>query len=134
MLSPIDSFTNKIKTFFQKFWLFFIAFGGVVTYFFINRKKPIDNLADEVKASGDQFANDVDTVRQNEQRDLAQESQAHKERTEAIKKKYEAEKEKLDEETKDKAEKLFELHKDDPQALAEELSKVTGFRVILPED
>lgn len=113
--------------------LFLVAFGGIF-YFFINRKKPSDSLADDIKTSGNQFANDVEVARQNEQRDFAHESQVHKEKTEAIKKKYEAEKEKLDEETKDKAEKLFKLHKNDPQALAEELSKVTGFRVILPED
>ncbi len=133
-LNPIDSFSSKIKEFFRKFWLFFVAFGGVVAYFIVNRKKPIDNLPDDIRNSGKQFADDVDVVRRNEQQSLAHEAELHKEKTEAIKKKYEAEKEKLDEETKDKAEKLFESYKNDPKALAEELSKVTGFRVILPED
>jgi len=114
--------------------LFFVAFGGVAAYFFVNRKRPIDNLPDDIRNSGKQFADDVNTVRQNEQQSQAHEAQVHKEKTEAIKKKYEAEKEKLDEETKDKAEKLFESYKNDPKALSEELSKVTGFRVVLPED
>jgi len=132
--SQIEVFWNRVTEFFKKFWMFFVALGGLATYFIIKNKKPIDSLPTEIRSSGDKFADDLDTIRKNEQSSLEKEKKEHQEKAEAIKKKYDAEKEKLDENTKAAAEKIFEQHKDDPEALAQELSRVTGFKVVLPQD
>ena len=124
----------SIKGFFKKFWALFAALGAFAVYLIVRNKKPADSLPSEIRSSNDQLADDVDSVRKNEQAALAAEAAEHAEKSEAIKKKYEAEKDKLDAATQAHAEKIFEQHKDDPEALAEELSRVTGFRVILPKE
>ena len=132
--SQIELLWFKVTEFFKKFWMFFAALGGLATYLIIKNKKSTDNLPSEIRSFGDKFANDVNVIRKNEQDAAAKEEKEHQEKTAAIKKKYDAEKEKLDENTKAAAEKIFEQHKDNPEALAQELSKVTGFKVILPQD
>ncbi len=125
---------GSIKKFFKRFWAVFAALGGFLIYLLVNRKKPSTDLPAEIRSSTDQFANDVNSVRSTEKTDLEAEAKKHAEKTAEIKKKYEDAKEDLDAATQRHAEEIFEQHKDDPNALAEELSRVTGFRVVFPKE
>ena len=58
----------------------------------------------------------------------------HREKLEQIQREYEASKKQLDLVMQDRAEQLFIKHRNDPQKLAEELARATGFKIVLPED
>lgn len=125
---------SRLKTFFKRFWGLIVGLGIALTYFFLKYKKKSDDLAVGIRDSGKQLAEDVDEIRQGERAALENEAQHHVEKMDAIKKKYQEERDKLDAETVAEADRIIQQHGDDPMALAEELSRVTGFKIITPKD
>jgi hypothetical protein len=123
-----------IKKFIKKYWGILVGSLALVLYFFWKKKPDTDTLPSDIIQSGKQLSHDVDTARDTERTALDEEDKQHSKKTEEIKIKYEEKKDQLDAATKAEAERLFVEYKDDPEGLAEELSIVTGFRVVIPKD
>jgi hypothetical protein len=126
---------NKVKEFFKKFWGLFLAAGAFLVYIFWKYKpQNSGELASDVRSTGDQFADAVDTVRAGEQAALDAEAKRHADEAAEIKRKYEEKRDQLDTATKVEADKIVEKYGNDPVALAEKLSEATGFKIIMPKD
>lgn len=125
---------KQIKEFFKKFWGLFLAAGAFLVYIFWKNKPQNDNLGSEIRASGKQYADAVDAVREGEQSSLDAEAARAAAEAAEIKKKYEEKRNQLDAATQAEADGIIEKHGNDPVALAEKLSKATGFKIIMPKE
>lgn len=124
----------KIKSFFKKYWGILVGVFALVAYLLWKKKPEPDNTAAQIRQSGKDLSRDIDNIREGEKAAVDAEIQLHQQNSEEIKSKYEEKKDQLEDDVKAEAEQLFIEHKDDPEKLAEELSRVTGFRIILPKD
>lgn len=130
----IETMFFVLKKFFKKFWGIFVGLGLAVVYILVKNKKKPDDISSGVRDSGKQLSDDTDVIRQGERDATDAEADRHNEQMDAIKQKYNEAKDKLDADTAAEADRIFQEHGDDPEALAQELFRVTGFTIIVPKD
>lgn len=125
---------KKVKEFFKKFWGFFAAAGAFIAAYLVFRKKTPDDSGPAVRGAGDSFADNSQAARDKERMLADAEAERHRRAYEEIVKKYNSEREKLDASAKAEADQIVKQYGTQPEKLAEELSKVTGFKIIMPKD
>lgn len=127
-----------MKNFFlilKKNWKIVLLILGVTFSFFLFKKKDQSFLERLEKIQGDheKEIKKLNEARERERR-LHEENEARlKETLRKIQSQYESEKKLLDKKKKVEIQEIVEKHGNDPEELAIQLSKVTGFKVILPE-
>lgn len=127
-------FLKGLWAFLKKYWgVFVVALGAIAAGLFFYKKKT--SFADDLKKiqeSHDEELKQIQAAREQERLEHEANQKRLQATMDAIQKQYEADKQVLDEKKKAEIRRVFNEYKDDPEGLAEELSKKTGFRVIPP--
>ena len=105
----------------------------ILYYIFRSKPSPVEDAA-ATRKSGKTLSDDTDKARAEEEARRQAEAKRHAAELEAIKKKYEEARSKLNAAEQAEADRIVKEHGSDPVALAQELSKVTGFKIIMPKD
>lgn len=128
----------NVKLFLKKFWGWIVAacaaiFGAL--FFFKSREKDSESkaLKDIIDAHDDEVKK-ISTAVEDEHAKLAENEKQYKEAMSAIQDQYTEANEKLDKKKKEQISQLVKDYKNNPKELAQKLSEVTGFKVILPEE
>lgn len=126
---------EKIVNFVSKHWRYILVFiGGVATVLFFKRKSPVINDTKDIRDSHDKQLNKVNDIRNEERKGHDELTQKLNSDLAVVERQYEEQKKNLDEKKKEEIKTILQQHQDDPVALANELSKVTGFPVIMPKE
>lgn len=127
-------FLQKTLLFIKKYWHIFLIIGGALAAFIFLRKRDtsfIDELR-KVQESHDEEIKQINLVREEERRQHAENLRRRDEALAVVQKQYDENMQQLDSKKKKEIEKLVKEHGNDPEALAKQLSELTGFTVILP--
>lgn len=127
------TFWNKVADFLKKYWGYIaVFFGGVIAVLSLKRKsEPSD-----VKQVRDSYDAQIDLGNQVRHEENQKEDEATKKLASDlahVQKQYVEQKKDLTDKKKEEIKTILQQHGDDPAGLAEKLSKVTGFKVIMPE-
>jgi len=127
---------DKIKSFFGRFWGFFIAGFGIFAGILFFKKKNDDSLEiiKQIQDSHTKEIQELNKIRDEERASYEENEKKYKDRMAVIEQQYEASKKIFDEKKKEEAKKIVKQYSDKPEELAKKLSEVTGFKVILPEE
>jgi uncharacterized protein YdaT len=135
MLLILKKFLDKTLIFLKKYWQYIaIFFAGIASVLWFRKNPlPIDNTKavrddhnkqlDEIEDVKKDERNKTDVAAQKLEKDLAH-----------IQTQYDSHKKELGEKKKAEIKSILEDHQDDPVALANKLSEVTGFKVIMPKE
>lgn len=119
----------------KKNWKICILIFGVIFSFFLFKKRDQTFLEriEKIRGEHEKEIKQINEAREKERR-LHEENETRlKETLKEIQAQYESEKKLLDKKKKAEIQDIVEKHGNDPDELAIQLSKVTGFKVILPE-
>lgn len=126
-------FWNKVRDFFKKYWGYIVMFvGGVIAVLAFKKKSE----PDDTKTIRDSYDSQLDLSNQVRHEENRKEDEAKKKLDDGlahVEKQYSEKKKNLDDNKKQEIKTILQQHQDDPVGLAEKLSKVTGFKVIMPE-
>jgi gas vesicle protein len=126
-------FWNKVRDFFKKYWGYIAMFvGGVIAVLAFKKKSE----PDDTKTIRDSYDSQLDLSNQVRHEENRKEDEAKKKLDDGlthVEKQYSEKKKNLDDNKKQEIKTILQQHQDDPVGLAEKLSKVTGFKVIMPE-
>jgi hypothetical protein len=128
---------DKLKAFVKKFWVGIIFVPALILsgiLIALRRRNDIIKWISEVRNSGQKEVKDVIDSREEEIRKKKEAEELHQRQMKKIEEDYVKAQKDFDEGKKKAVEKVLRSSGGDPEKLAEELSKVTGFRVVLPED
>jgi gas vesicle protein len=126
-------FWNKVRDFFKKYWGYIAMFvgGAIAVLAFKKKSEP-----DDTKTIRDSYDSQLDLSNQVRHEENRKEDEAKKKLDDGlthVEKQYSEKKKNLDDNKKQEIKTILQQHQDDPVGLAEKLSKVTGFKVIMPE-
>ena len=127
-------FWNKVRDFFKKYWGYiamFVAGGMIAAVAFKKKPEP-----DDMKMIRDSYDSQLDLSNQVRHEENRKEDEAKKKLDDGlahVEKQYSEKKKNLDDNKKQEIKTILQQHQDDPVGLAEKLSKVTGFKVNMPE-
>ena len=124
---------QSILLFLKKYWALFAGAAGALLLLAFKSNKA-DPLPKVIRKSGDKLVDEIEAARQKEAQRILEEEERHKQAVEQIKKKYDGIRGDLNVLQEAEAQRLLEVYKKDPGKLAEELSRLTGAKIILPED
>ena len=129
-------FFKKFATTLKKYWQIFLLITLVIVFFIFNRKKNIDfsQRLEEIQASHQAELEKIEKIRKQERLEHEENEKKLKQTLELLQAKYDEQMRIFDAKQKAEVEKLVKLYKNDPVALAEEVSKTTGFKIIYPEE
>ena len=126
---------KKIWTYIKNYWYVPVVVVAGIAVYFVTRN--IDNMFFQMfKKALEQNKKDIEKIENNnanaeaERQKAQQDAEAYLEK---LKEGYRKKMAELEDEKKRRAEELLE-NSDDPEKLAKELSKVTGWKYIPPED
>ena len=126
---------KKIWTYIKNYWYVPVVVVAGIAVYFVTRNK--DNMFFQMfKKALEQNKKDIEKIENNnanaeaERQKAQQDAEAYLEK---LKEGYRKKMAELEDEKKQRAEELLE-NSDDPEKLAKELSKVTGWKYIPPED
>ena len=129
------TFLKKVWIYLQKYWqIIFVIFATVIGYF-VYRKGQVDfaTQLQEIQRQHDDELQRIESARQ-EERKAHEANVKQLEVTMAIvQKQYDTAKHILEDQKKVEIKKIVTLYSDDPVALSQKLSEVTGFKIILPK-
>lgn len=128
---------ENIKKFFKKSWGWFLLIPagilGLVVFFWKNSKKLFDMVV-SMRQSGQQEVEDVKATRDKELEEYRKNQEKIDKMLEQLRIRQEKERKEFDENKKRQVAAVVEACGNDPYKLADELSRVTGFKVILPPE
>lgn len=129
-------FFKKFATTLKKYWQIFLLITLVIAFFIFNRKKNIDfsQRLEEIQASHQAELEKIENIRKQERLEHEENEKKLRQTLELLQAKYDEQMRIFDAKQKAEVEKLVKLYKNDPVALAEEVSKTTGFKIIYPEE
>lgn len=134
-MSVIAISMTKLWIFVKKYWhylaLTVAALVGVLIF-----RKDLGSFIEsyqKIKDVHDDELKKVDEARKEERVQKEAASKKLESTLRTIEERYEANNQALDKKKKKEVEKIVKTYSDDPELLAEELAKVTGYRIILPE-
>ena len=126
----------KIFLYIKKYWkLTTILLITVLGFFFFKKKST--SLGDRLKELDAAHKVEISKIEAARNREKSLKEESEKKYSEAlvhIKSQYDLEKIELTNKKQNEIRKIVHQHGNDPQELAHQLSKATGFKVILPED
>ena len=120
----------------KKYWKLIALVLGAIVGLFLFRGR-ITSFADDYKKVKDVHEEEIKKIEEAHEEERVRKQQAAEKLEKTLKvveEEYAANTEKLDRKKKKEVETLVKEHGDDPNKLAEELAKVTGFKIILPSD
>ena len=126
-------FWNKVNDFLKKYWGYIAMFAGGMIAAVAFKKKP---EPDDMKMIRDSYDSQLDLSNQVRHEENQKEDEAKKKLDDGLalmEKQYSEKKKNLDDNKKQEIKTILQQHQDDPIGLAEKLSKVTGFKVIMPK-
>jgi len=124
---------NSLTDFLKDYWGLIAGILGTLLLLMYKTNKG-DPLLKVVQKKGQDLADKINKARESEEERAAAEAARHEKAISDIKKKYDDVKENLNVIQVAEAERILELYKQDPQKLAEELSVLTGAKIIMPKD
>lgn len=128
---------EKTKEFFKKSWgwFLFVPAGilGLVVLLWKNGRDWFKLLL-SVRESSQQEASDIRAIREKEIEEQKKNKEKIDKMIEQMRLRHEKEDVEFDESKKRQVEDLVKACNNDPDKLADELSRVTGFRIILPPE
>ena len=129
-------FFKKFATTLKKYWQIFLLITLVIVFFIFNRKKNVDfsQRLEEIQASHQAELEKIENIRKQERLEHEENEKKLRQTLELLQAKYDEQMRIFDAKQKAEVEKLVKLYKNDPVALAEEVSKTTGFKIIYPEE
>lgn len=127
---------DKIKVFFKRSWGFFVAGTGIVLSLAFFRKKidHYENIMQKLHESHQKELNDIKAAREEERKKYEENEKKYQERMAIIEKEYDAAKKQLDDKKREEVGKIVKKYGGKPDQLAQKLSEVTGFKIIMPEE
>jgi Skp family chaperone for outer membrane proteins len=128
-------FLQIVWAFIKKYWqVFFGAALVVIGYIVFNKRET--SFADRLKAIQEQHDAEIKKINDARLEERAAHEKNVKEMQDTmaeIQKQYDIAKLELDSKKRAEIRRIVEKYQDDPAGLANELSAITGFRVVLPE-
>ena len=128
-------FLKKAWAFLKAYWYVPVALIGVILALVLRKKNVVD-WAEILDNARNSHLDEVDAIDRAHELEIARREQALKrmeEARKAIESEYRARQKELDSAKKKEIERILKKTKDDPQAMADELEKSTGYRVIVVE-
>jgi len=128
---------ENIKAFFKKSWVYITVGIGIVIAAVAIFKKKVDeyeNTIERMQASHQKELNEIEAARKEERKKHEENERAYKERMATIQKEYDDAKKIFDEKKKSGVIDIVKKYNGKPDQLAERFSKVTGFKIVLPEE
>lgn len=129
------TFWKNLCLFMKKNWSYLLlSLGSLLAFLFVKKQRSdFEDEKDKLRSDFEKEREREDAARKKEraaydaalaklERDLAE-----------IQRQYDEQKRELDEKKKAEIKDILEKYQDDPDALAQKLSSVTGFKVVLPE-
>ncbi len=123
-------------TYVKKYWAVFAAILGFILFRMWQDSQKSD-LASTLDAINKQHAEELAALQAAnaaEQQKYAADEAKMQAQMAAIQQQYEAAQQQLDAQKKAQIQQILATTQDDPTALAQKLSEVTGFQVVLPQD
>lgn len=118
----------------KKYWkLLALVVGAFIAFFFVRSRGSFVEDYKKIKNIHDEEIKTIDEARKNERIQKQKAIVIRDNALKAIDKEYEKKSDSLKREKKQDVAKLVKEHGNDPERLAEELQKVTGFKIIQPD-
>ena len=126
----------KVGEFLKKFWGYIVTGVGIILGLFLFKKKSDDYQVniDDLKNTHTKEINKINEARIAERKQYEENEKRYQKALAEIQKKYDDAKQDLDKKKKDDIKEIIEKYGTRPDVLAEKLSEVTGFKIVLPED
>jgi len=126
----------SIKDFLKKFWGYLVTGVGIVIGLLIFKKRTTtyELEIEGLRSSHKKEIEDINNARDAERKQYEENERKFQEALKAIQKKYDDAKKDLDEKKKSDIKDIVVKYGNRPDILAQKLSEVTGFKIILPED
>lgn len=129
-------FFKKLWLYIKKYWqLGLIAVASVAGYLLLRKER--EGFSEQLKKLQEAHDDEIKAVlvaHEEERRQHEENLKKLKETMEHVQRQYDDAKKVLDEKKKKKIVQLVQQYGDDPNELAKQLSSVTGFNVVLPQD
>ena len=127
---------KKLWLYIKKYWQVISMICGGVAAFLLLRKED-KSFQDELKKlqnSHDEELKKIQLAHDEERRQHEENVKKLQETLANVQSQYDAAKKELDDEKKKEIEELVKNYGEDPEALSQKLSEVTGFQIVLPEN
>lgn len=128
-------FLQKFWVFLKQYWKYVLIGGAALVGILLLRGSKVNFMdqIDAIKKAHEEELRKIEAAREEERKKNKEALEKLQRRLEEIKRQYDEAKIELDRKKRKEIEDLMSKHGDDPKFLAEKLSEVTGFKVILPE-
>lgn len=126
----------KLWSYFKKYWKI-VGCTLLAIFGFILLKRRDDSLMQRLKDVDIVHKNElkkIEEARLKERKEWEESERKYQQTISLIREKYESDKKNLDKKKEKEIKQIVSKHGNDPQELAIQLSKATGFQVILPEE
>lgn len=127
---------KNVINFIKNNWIILVLVSLTITGFFIYQKKVeyYDNTIQILQSEHEKEINEIKNAREEERKRYEENEKKYQEKLELIEKEYEDAKTKLDEKKQEREKEIIKKYGSKPDKLAEKLSEITGFKIIMPED
>ena len=121
---------------FGKIWPLVLAIPATLLVYnlFVNKQKEYDSSVVELNKIHQRELEKISVLREEERKHHEENIKRLQDSLALVQLQYEKANKKLDEKQKKQVEKIVKKYSNDTKGLAEELSKMTGYKVILPEN
>lgn len=133
-LSSIVRVLKTSFTFVKAYWQYFLIAAAFILGMLVYRRTTVD-FSRQLKEIQDRQREEIDEIRRAYDNELKQKEENERrlqDRIEKIQRQFEDAKQTLDDEKQKQVKDLVEKYGDDPVVLAQKLSQLTGFIVVIP--
>jgi len=129
-------FLKKFATTLKKYWQMFLLITLVVVFFIFNRRRNIDfsQRLEQIQTTHQVELAKIEKISQQERQEHEENEKKLRQTLQLLQAKYDEQMREFDDKLKVEVEKLVKQYKNDPVALAQEISKTTGFKIIYPKE
>ena len=126
---------DGVTSFLKKYWQYIVAFfAGVFAVLTLKKKFSSETQdAEPIRQSADKQVDTQIQIRHDEVTQIDEAGKKLEKDLAHVQQQYVVNKKDLDDKKKEEIKTIIKDHQGDPVALAEKLSKVTGFKIIMPE-
>ena len=127
---------EKIVNFLKRFWIYFAIGLGVIlgASIFLKKDNDYNDFIEKLQESYKKQLQEINDIRDQERAKYKENEQKYKETISLIEAEYEIMKQEFNDKKKKEVEKIVKKYDNKPNELAQKLSEITGFKIILPEE
>jgi 5-bromo-4-chloroindolyl phosphate hydrolysis protein len=127
---------ESIKNFFKKSGIYIALALAIILGISLFKKKvdEYETIVQKMQESHQKELDEIEAARKEERKKHEENERAYKERMATIEKEYDEAKKALDEKKKKDVDGIVKKYYGKPDQMAERFAKVTGFKIILPEE